>query len=109
MTQSHLSQQLLTLFALAGLLFLPRMIRRRVDPDGRLRSPFRLTGAAVGNAFQQLHTFMRPQAQHAIAASFDQADEEQDADPTDPAQHLQRQLKRIRNGEELDHITTLLR
>jgi hypothetical protein len=57
-----------------------------------------------------LQAIIHPHTKHLVVESLnDHADGDQDADPADPMLHLQRQLKRIRNGEELDRITTLLR
>jgi hypothetical protein len=84
--------------------------RFRKPATSKRKKRLRLAGAFIGNALVPLHALIHPHTKYLLAERLDDhAEEEQEADPTDPAQHLQRQLKKIRNGEELDHITTLLR
>jgi hypothetical protein len=58
---------------------------------------------------QVLHTLVQPQVEHAIEMRLDEAvDEDDEGGPKDPTAHLLRQAKRIRNGEKVDQLTTLL-
>jgi hypothetical protein len=100
----------LILLFLIGLFVLPRVFSRRTPHTGRTRFRLRLRGAFVGNAFMQLHALVNPHAKYLIVEQIkDYAEDDQDADPNDPEIHLQRQLRRIRNGEKLDRLTTLKR
>lgn len=66
-------------------------------------------GAALGNALQTLQEFAQPRAEHVVIEMLrEAADEDDEADPKDPAVHLLRQAKRIQKGEEVDRLTTLL-
>jgi hypothetical protein len=99
----------LVLSFLVGLIVLLRNFRKHMNPGHKKHSRLRLAGAFLGNALIPLHAIIHPHTKHVVAETLHDRDEDPDADPTDPAQHLQRQLKKIRNGEQLDHITTLLR
>jgi hypothetical protein len=78
--------------------------RRQKKARGRYRG-----GAALGNALQALQVFVQPRAEYVIAEMLEEpAHEDDQGDPKDPAAHLLRQAKRIRNGEEVDRLTTLL-
>ena len=66
-------------------------------------------GVELGNALQTLQVFVQPRAEHVIAEMLEAPVEEDDEGaPKDPTAHLLRQGKRIRNGEEIDRLTTLL-
>jgi hypothetical protein len=56
-----------------------------------------------------LQAIVQPHVKHVIEERLDEvADEDDDGAPQDPAAHLLRQAKRIRNGEEVDRLTALL-
>ncbi|HTV06276.1 MAG TPA: hypothetical protein VME86_12980 [Acidobacteriaceae bacterium] len=98
----------LFLSALVCCIALLRARRKRTNPNRKKRR--RLAGAFLGNALMPLHAIIHPHTKHAVVQMLDeQTDGDQDTDPADPAQHFERQLKRIRNGEDLDQITTRLR
>jgi hypothetical protein len=100
----------LVLLFLIGLFVVPRFAAKPANSTGKKRFCLRFSGAFIGNALMPLHALIHPHTKHLIVQQLDNhAEEDQDSDSTDPAQHLQRQLNRIRSGEELDHITTLLR
>lgn len=71
-----------------------------------------LTGAALGNALLQLQVITQPHVKHVIVQMSDEdaADEESgDPDhPADPLIHLHRQAARIRRGEQVEPITTIV-
>lgn len=67
---------------------------------------FRFFGAAVGNALQTLHIFVDPGVRYVIAEKLEEhAEEHGEDDPADPVKHFERQLSRIRRGEQLDRLT----
>lgn len=77
---------------------------RREKESGRYRG-----GAALGNALQAIQAFAQPHVKHVIEQRVDEAAEEEDDEASqDPKAYLLRQAKRIRNGEEVDRLTTLL-
>jgi hypothetical protein len=66
-------------------------------------------GAGLGNALQALQVFVHPRAEHVIEEILKETvDEDDEGDPKDPTAHLLRQAKKIRNGETVDRLTTLL-
>lgn len=78
--------------------------RNRGDKRGRYRG-----GAALGNALQAIQAFAQPHVKHVIEQRVDEAAEEEDDEASqDPKAHLLRQAKQIRNGEEIERLTTLL-
>lgn len=100
----------LVLVLLVGLFVFLRVLGKRADPNQKKRSAFRVVGGLVGNALMPLHAFVHPHTKHLIVEQLkEHAEDDRDADPTDPEVHLNRQLKRIRDGEEIDRLTTLLR
>jgi hypothetical protein len=94
-----------------GLFVLPRIFSKTIDKDrAGKRRRLRLIGGFVGNALMPLHAIIHPHTKHLIVEQIkDHAENDQDTDPTDPEIHLQRQLRRIRNGENLDRLTILKR
>lgn len=96
-------------FAVLAFFFLRRACYRYNVRRGKKNPGFYPTFAILGNVFQRLQKLGEPGLKFVLEEkSDDHADNDEDADPTDPMQHLHRQLKRIRNGERLDQITTLL-
>jgi hypothetical protein len=79
-------------------------------PRRRRKLGFHPTSSALGNAFHTLQLIAEPKAEYIIEEKYnDEADEDEDSEPETPAKHLRRQLKRIRNGEEVDRLTVLHR
>ncbi|HZD51065.1 MAG TPA: hypothetical protein VE178_20160, partial [Silvibacterium sp.] len=73
------------------------------------RRGFYPTTFALGIAFQQIQLFVAPSMDHTIAEKLkEEAEEDDEGGPDNPARHLDRQLKRIRRGERIDTLTTLL-
>lgn len=65
--------------------------------------------SSLGKSLQQLQLFAQP---HVLMTIEDDATEKADAEseiPKDGVQHLRRQLRRIRNGDEIDSLTVLLK
>lgn len=95
------------LFPFATFVFVVFRLRGRRRTGKRLR--FRRSGVAVGNALQTLHVFVDPGVRYVIAEQLrERTDEDGDEDLADPAKHLERQLRRIRRGEEVDRLTILI-
>ena len=93
-------------FALFTTVFLLQRLRYRrkksANPNHRGFYP---TAAALGLALLSLQTLAQPDLHHALEQRQAQAeDEDEEGDPDDPAAQLNRQLKRIRNGEEIDTL-----
>jgi hypothetical protein len=76
---------------------------------GKKNSSFYPTYSSLGNALHVLQQLPEPDAASVIAEQLDdEADEDDEGELADPAKHLRRQLKRIRNGEQIDRLTILL-
>jgi hypothetical protein len=81
--------------------------RRR--KKGKSKLGFYPTGASIGNALQVLQAITQPRTQHVIEEMLEEpAEDDDEAGPKDPTAHLMRQARRIRRGEEVDRLTTLL-
>jgi hypothetical protein len=64
--------------------------------------------SSLGNALQQLQTIAEPPAEHVVLEKLKEpADQDDEGD--DPTKHLRRQLERLRRGEKLDKLTTIVR
>lgn len=89
--------------AVAGLMFIfPLLCKSTVRR-------FRFTGSAVGNALQELHTFVDPGVRHQIAQTFDEtAEDDGEDDLTDPVKHFEKQIRRIQRGEHVERLTILM-
>ena len=102
-------------FALQGvgliLLFcivcLQRLLWKRGQHRNRRR--FYPTNYTMGNAFQQLQQFVAPNTEYTLEEKLkEDAEDDDEGGPDDPAKHLERQLKRIRRGERVEKLTTIL-
>jgi hypothetical protein len=77
---------------------------RRNQRRGR-RLRFYPTNMMIGLALQNLQVFAHPEIDHTIQEKYaDEAEEDDEGDPGDPQRVLQRQLRRIRNGETVDRL-----
>ncbi len=94
------------LLALATLrLYLRRKLQQNY-PRKPKRRRLRFTGAAIGNALQTVHVFVDPGVRYVIAEKLEERSEDDGKDdPADPAIHLERQLRRIRRGEQIERLT----
>jgi hypothetical protein len=73
------------------------------------RRGFYPTTFALGIAFQQLQLFVAPNMEYTVAERLkEEAQEDDEGGPDNPRRHLEHQLRRIRRGEQLDRLTTLL-
>jgi hypothetical protein len=91
-------------FALFTAVFLLQRLRYRrkkaANPNYRGFYP---TAAALALTLLSLQTIAQPDLNHALEQRQTEAAEDDDeGDPDDPAVQLNRQLKRIRNGEDID-------
>jgi hypothetical protein len=91
-------------------LFLTFYLRRATARSNRRRGrrPSRLYPSTfvLGLALQHLQAiFTRPSIEHVLEQKYDEnADEDEQGDPDHPKAQLRRQLKRIRNGEDIDRL-----
>lgn len=78
---------------------------------GSLRTKIFSTCLAAGIGFLQfVQTFYQPSLRNVIVAiEDDDADEDDQGDPDSAHKHLNRQLKKIRRGERVDHLEVRLR
>ena len=59
----------------------------------------------IGLALQNLQVFAHPEIDHTIQQKYaDAAEENDEGDPNDPQKMLAGQLKRIRDGEEVERL-----
>ena len=66
-------------------------------------------GAALGNALQELQAFVQPRTEYVIQERLEETvDEDDNGEPKDPTEHLMRQARKIRNGEQVERLTTIL-
>jgi hypothetical protein len=69
------------------------------------RLGFRPSYVSLGNALQTLEVLTRPNVDYVLEQKYDEeADEDDQGDPDDPAAQLNRQLRRIRRGEHVDRL-----
>ena len=108
----QLSASVLRAVCLALLLVLATLgfrAKRKVSSHSKRRR-FRFTGVAVGNALQILHVYVDPRVRYVIVQRLEEeAEDEGEDDCADPGKHLERQLRRIRRGEEVDRLTIRMR
>ncbi len=90
--------------------YFQRFLWRLRKRAGKHRLGFFPSSASLGNALHNLEIIAQPRVEYVLEEKLDDhEDEDDEAGPKDPTAHLQRQLKRIRNGEEVDSLTVLLR
>jgi len=108
----HQSAIVLQAVCLAILLVLATLgfrAKRKVSFHSNRRR-FRFTGVAVGNALQILHVYVDPRVRYVIVQRLEeQAEDDGEDDLADPGKHLERQLRRIRRGEQVDRLTIRMR
>ena len=89
--------------------FYQRYRWRRNKRLGKQRFGFYPSGASMGNALQQLQVIAEPQTKHVVVEMQEEETDDEDAGgPDDPVRHLHRQAAKIRRGETVDTLTTLL-
>ena len=94
---------LLLLFTAVFLLQRLRYRRKKAaNPNHRIFSP---SATVLSLAILSLQTLAQPDLHHALEQRQSEAeDQDENGDPDDPAAELNRQLKRIRNGESVDAL-----
>jgi hypothetical protein len=94
----------------AAIIFLQRLQYRRKNAANKDHRGFYPTAAALSLALISLQTLAQPDLRHSAEQRQTEADDEEDkGDPDDPAAQLERQLKRIRNGQPIDTLKVPLR
>jgi len=74
------------------------------------RTGFYPSSAMLGNALHNLQALAQPQVKHVVEEKQDEHEEDDgDAGPEGPKAHLKRQLRKIREGKELDRLTVFSR
>jgi hypothetical protein len=96
---------LITGFWFGCVFFARRYLWRRRRRAGTLRRGFYPSAAMLGNALHHLQAIAEPQMRYVVQERLDDHEEEDDdAGPKDPIRHLKRQLRKIRDGEEIDRL-----
>jgi hypothetical protein len=90
---------------------LTRSTKRQRSGKQRVnKSAFSAAAFSIGIGLQFLDQIMRPGVQHQIQQMHEEdADHDKAGDPDDPKAQLNRQLKRIRRGEEIDRLILRLK
>jgi hypothetical protein len=106
-----ISGSFLALFSLFTAVFLLQRLRwrrkRAANPNHRGFYP---SAAALALTLLSLQTIAQPDLHHALEQRQTEAeDQDENGDPDDPAAQLNRQLKRIRNGQPVDTLKVPLR
>jgi hypothetical protein len=96
----------LAVFTLFTLVFLLQRVRYKYRKRrGKKHLGFYPSTAALSIALLGLQTVAQPDLAHALEQRQTEAAEDDDeGDPDDPGAQLNRQLKRIRNGEPIDTL-----
>jgi hypothetical protein len=94
----------LALFTLFAAVFLLQRLHYRrkktASPNYRIFHP---SATVLSLALLSLQTLAQPDLHHALEQRQSEAeDQDENGDPDDPAAELNRQLKRIRNGQPVD-------
>jgi hypothetical protein len=96
---------------LAGVVFcVRRFLWRRRKRLGKRNPGFFPTLTSAGNALQtlQVQIMAQPQAQYVLEEKQDdEAEDDDEGEPSDPEKHLHRQLRRIRRGEKIERLTAM--
>jgi hypothetical protein len=88
--------------------FVRRALSRRQVRRGR-PAGFCPSSSALGVIFLIAQTFYRPEFSHVIEAPLrEEVDEDDEGDPESPERQFNRQLKRIRRGEQVGDLVTRL-
>jgi hypothetical protein len=84
---------------------------RRKNRRGKKNAGFYPTYSSLGGAFQVLHKeFVLPEMAYMYEEQMnDEADEDDEGGEIDPEKYLMRQLRRVRNGEEVEVLKVMVR
>ena len=88
--------------------YLQRFLWKRRRRLGKKELGFCPTFSSLGNALQKANLFVQPQARMVTMVEDAEDPEDEDVPAKDGPEHLHRQLKPIRNGDEIDSLTVLL-
>ena len=91
-----------------GAFYFQRLRWKRNKRLGMKHPGFYPTFSSLGNSLQRLQKFAQPQGTIAMQKD-DEADENEEELAENGAKHLHHQLKKIRNGGQIDKLTILLR
>jgi hypothetical protein len=94
-----------------GVFLFRRLCWRRRNRGRKKAAGFYPTYSSMGVAFQVLHKeFVQPEMAYVFEEQMeDEADEDDEGEEVDPEKYLMRQLRRVRNGEEVDLIKVMVR
>jgi hypothetical protein len=71
---------------------------------------FRFAGGVLGNALQIIHVYVDPGVRYVIAEKLEESSKDDgEEDSADPAIHFERQLRRIRRGEQIERLTVRMK
>ncbi len=99
---------LLLIFGM-GVCFVQRALWRLKKRTGKGRPGFYPSGAALGNALQAIQVLAQPHVKYVIEEKLEEpTDADDESGPLHPTAHLMRQARRIRNGDQVECLTTLL-
>ena len=89
--------------------FLRRYLWRRGKRLGRSSLGFYPASFALGMALQFMQVYWRPSVEYVLEEKQrEETDEDDDGDPENLKKQLDRQLKRIRNGEQVEQLVLRL-
>jgi hypothetical protein len=99
---------LATLFAFSFVL--QRFYWKRRGRGRKSKFGFYPSTQSLGNALQALQVMAQPQVRHVVEEKLqEEAEEDDEGDLNDPARRLEKQLRRIRNGERVDDLAVPFR
>ena len=105
-----LSAPFLPIAALFAHYLLKRLAWRRKQRHGKRISGFCPSSVALGMVFLFVQVFYRPTVEFVLQQQQrEDVQEDSAGDPETPAKQLNRQLKRIRRGDEIDRLVFRLR
>jgi hypothetical protein len=88
---------------------LKRAIWKRNRRQGKRTAGFLPSAAAMGMMFLFMQVFYRPSVENVLQErQKEDVEEDDDGDPETPAKQLNRQLRKIRRGEEIDTLVLRL-
>lgn len=102
----------LAILVILAYYYIVRVPLRRRRKTGRSKSRFSLSSPGLETVLLGLTLIYRPRIEYAVEAQHRQvedADEDDNGDPDTPSRHLQRQLRRIRRGEEVETLSVRLK
>ena len=92
-----------SLLVLSRLLHSPRPGKHQRSQKRKSGGGFSANTFSLGLALQNIEKLIHHDVQHAIVQIYD-LDEDESGDPDDPRAQMNRQLRRVRRGEEVDRL-----